>query len=560
MTSLPPEAILALPGAAASAIVFRHRRSLQVTVIAKATFAFAPDADMPCVAPEPVVRSEVHHGKNPTKSVRRTTDLAPYLARADVVFAGHAHATAVSAAGQSPEAARTRPPPGDAVPTLRTRPVRLAVFHAGGTRLDKTLLAQDPAGFQSLPITYERAFGGLGFLDNPFGTGAEAGSPAPNIVDPKDPRRPASFAPLGRAFPPRKRLLGSTPRAQLEGPIVEIPDDFDWTYFQAAPPDQRIDALTGTEWLVLEGLHPTLPLLRTRLPSARGLSRVYGLGQLGVAEGQMLELTADTLRIDGDEQRCTVVWRRSFPIPGEAALASLRIVAGVEVGGAALRWEEASLVPGVNGGVTRSRDAGAPRAVAPGGALFAGTMVAPGDREPAPAAPAVLPFQHGSSALAQGSASGAVPRSLPFGGTLAQAPEENDSVAARIVLPFAEKPVLAPLPVALPALSVPVPSPPVIVSPVALVEEPPAMVPVPAMALDSPPAPVKAPVAEPPPAPVKAPVVEPSPAKAPSVSDSPWASSPTAEPVAPAPRQVRAAPPQAASPSLKKGLYGRFGS
>lgn len=92
MTSLPPESVLALPGSAASAVVFRHRRSLQVTVIAKATFAFAPDADMPCVAPEPVVRSEVHHGKNPTKSVRRTTDLAPYLARADVVFTGHAHA------------------------------------------------------------------------------------------------------------------------------------------------------------------------------------------------------------------------------------------------------------------------------------------------------------------------------------------------------------------------------------------------------------------------------------------------------------------------------------
>jgi len=439
-------------------------------------------------------------------------------------------------------------------------------------------------------------------LDNPFGTGAEAGSPAPNIVDPKDPRRPASFAPLGRAFPPRKRLLGSTPRAQLEGPIVEIPDDFDWTYYQAAPPDQRIDALTGTEWLVLEGLHPTLPLLRTRLPSARGLARVYGLGQLGVAEGQMLELTADTLRIDGDEQRCTVVWRRSFPIPGEAALASLRIVVGVEACGAALRWEEASHVPGVTAGVTRSRDVGAPLALngsgqsgalaasnvgvrhgdvqvthrhpagVPGGALFAGTMVAPGDREIAPTAPAVLPFQQGSSALAQASAPRAVPRSLPFGGTLAQEPEEEQG-AARIVLPFAEKQGLAPLPVALPALSVPVAPPPVMVSPVALVEEPPAMAPVPAPAPDPPPALVMVPVAESPPAPVKAPVAEPPlalgmapvaepPAKeqAPTMSGSPWAPTPALEPARAAPQPARVAPAiPKVSPTLKRGLYGRFG-
>ena len=46
----------------------------------------------------------------------------------------------------------------------------------------------------------------------------------------------------------------------------------------------------------------------------------------------------------------------------------------------------------------------------------------------------VLPFQGGVSALAQGRPTGGVARSLPFSGTLAQEPEE-EQVAARIVLP-----------------------------------------------------------------------------------------------------------------------------
>jgi hypothetical protein len=498
MTSLVPEAITALPGSAASAVVWRHRGQLQVTVIAKATFAFVPDAEMLSVEPERMVRVEVHHGKNPARSVRLTSDLAPYLARAEVLFTGHACA-----------------PPGAPAQAL---PVRLGVFDGERARLDKTLTVQDPAGFQSLPMTYERAFGGLGFLENPFGTGADAGSPAPNILDPREPRRPAGFAPFGRAFPARKRLLGATSRADLDREIAEIPDDFDWGYYQAAPPDQRVDALSGGEWIVLEGLHSTLPRLRTRLPGARGLARVYGLGRFGVADGQMLELVADTLRIDGDAKRCTVVWRRSFPVRALEALAGLRIVAGVEVGGAALRWP---------GGVALA--VAAPVA-APAEVVFRGTLAPGPDEEGEVAAPpAALPFQGAFSALAQARPRRDVPRDPVFSGTFALDPEEEERVVAQGMLPFGEKPAEKALPVA--------PAPVVI-------EEVPVAKPVKS---GSPWAPPPPPVAS-----------EPAPAT-PAASASPWAPSPPPPPpVAPAPRPARVAITVPIPPSLKGGLYERF--
>ncbi|UQA57791.1 DUF2169 family type VI secretion system accessory protein [Polyangium aurulentum] len=311
------DGVTALPGATAAAFAWRTRGRLEVTVLVKATFAFAPDGEMRPVEPQEVLFAEVYHRGGQGRMVRFASDRAPYLPRAEVVFTGHAHA-----------------PPGAAVASM---PVRITIYDGDSLVLDKALLVQDEAPFERMPIIYERAPAGPDMQENPFGVAP--GSPhAPNILDPRDPSRSAGFGPIARAWPSRRRLLGDTPREALEGPIQEIPDHFNWSYFQSAPLDQQVDHLRGGEWIVLQGLHPERQQLRTRLPEARGAARVYGLSAFGVAEGQSLDLQADTLRIDGDEQRCTVVFRRSFPVPSEAAFASLRIVAGVELPGAPLAW------------------------------------------------------------------------------------------------------------------------------------------------------------------------------------------------------------------------------
>ena len=376
-TILGPEHVTPLTGSAAGAVAWRSKGQLHVTVIAKATFAFAPDAPMPRTEPQELLRAEVHHGKDPGRSIQLTSDLAPYLSRADVLFTGSAHA-----------------PPGSPVCSL---PLRLAIFAEQRPLLDKRLLAQDAAGFERIPIVYERARRGVDERENPFGLAASAGEP--NLVDPAKPEHPAGFGPIGRAWPTRRRLLGSTPRAALDGPIAEIPDDFDWTYFQAAPLDQRIDHLRGDEWIVVEGLHPSLPRLRTRLPGACGRARIHGLEAFGVSARATLELSADTLRIDGDAQRCTVVWRRSFAVAGEAALAAVRIVAGVEIAGEALVWPDPPSL--------RPFSPAAPTPAPPA--------------EPAPVA---------SRALVE----------PPLTWTLMLSPEQEEAVAHRPGLPFAAPP------------------------------------------------------------------------------------------------------------------------
>src|SRR4051812_24327925 len=94
LDTLLQDAVEPLGGAAASALVWRAGGRLQVTMLAKATFAFAQGTEMQLASPQAILRDEVHHGRNPARSVRFTSDLVPYLGRADVLFTGHAHAPA----------------------------------------------------------------------------------------------------------------------------------------------------------------------------------------------------------------------------------------------------------------------------------------------------------------------------------------------------------------------------------------------------------------------------------------------------------------------------------
>src|SRR4051794_2337873 len=120
------ESVHATSGAAAAAVVWRYGDGLHVTVIAKATFAFAHDAEMKRAQPQAILRADVHHAKNPARSVRFTTDLALYLPRVDVLFTGHAHVIG---------------------PSVRTQPSRLVLFRDDETVFDKMVLVRDPRGF-----------------------------------------------------------------------------------------------------------------------------------------------------------------------------------------------------------------------------------------------------------------------------------------------------------------------------------------------------------------------------------------------------------------------------
>lgn len=304
--------------ASAAARLWRFRGQLRVTAIVKATFTLVHQANMKVAPADPIITGDVYHHDNPTRSVRLTSDLAPHLPRGEVILTGHAHA------------------PSDRRTSSVT--VGLAVFDRYEQLFAKHLEVRGDVGpdgvkpFRKMPLVYERAFGGPGWEDNPLGTGTGGAKLEPNILYIGEPRRSAGFGPLPSAWPTRKKLLSPDARKAVERPVAEIPEGCDWTYFHAAPPDQRCAYLTGSEWVVLEGMILGEPRMRSRLPAAQGRARVFWAGD-GDGDGEPLELTADTLRIDADRGTCSVTWRKSFAVTDEARLSDLRIAAGVEVGG-----------------------------------------------------------------------------------------------------------------------------------------------------------------------------------------------------------------------------------
>jgi len=248
----------------------------RAAVSPRSTFALVPDGVMTPASPRALARDEQMDETG--RGLIEAGDLAPYLRQSDVWLTGHIDA-----------------PAGQATPAI---PVRLGIFR------DKVAL-----------------------IDKSFDLRAIAGGAARA-------RRPtriqvAGFGPISRSWPLRSRLAGAAGLRQLPGPLLEIPDAFDWSYFQAAPPDQRVDRLRGDEWIVLAGMHPKRASFSTRLPGVKGAARIHDRSR-GGGPGQPLELTADTVRIDLDRQTCSITWRGRFPVAGQAALASLHVAAAIE--------------------------------------------------------------------------------------------------------------------------------------------------------------------------------------------------------------------------------------
>ena len=323
MAASAPHVHVAAEGqATATTRLWRFRGQLRVTVIVKATFALVHQGLMKLAPPDPLLTTDVHHGNSPVRSARLTPDLAPYLPATDVLLTGHAYA-----------------PAGERAAWVTAG---IGILDGYEPILEKYLDVRGEMGpdgiqpFQKIPLVYERAFGGPGWEDNPFGVGAGGAKGEPNIFYIGDHRRSAGFGPYSIHWPARKKLVSPAVRKALSEPIAEIPEGFDWTYFHAAPRDQRCPFLTGSEWLVLQGLRPDERRVRTRLPAAKGRALVFWAGE--APEGEPLELLCDTLRIEPDRGVCSVNWRKSFAVAEESDLSDLRVLAGVELSGQPIVW------------------------------------------------------------------------------------------------------------------------------------------------------------------------------------------------------------------------------
>ncbi|WP_437911514.1 DUF2169 domain-containing protein [Sorangium sp. So ce302] len=276
-------AVTPLGPSVAATVCFRLRGRLHVTVVVKATFALVPEGRMSLVAPDPIA---VEEQPDPSgQRLQAASDLAPYLDPCGVVVTGHAEL-----------------PPGFSSPHAM---VRLTVVQDGQVRIDKQ--AQLDGSARVGPARSHVRIDGLG--------------------------------PLPRTSPLRSRLLGAVDARRVHGSLLDIPEGLDWSYFQAAPMDQRIPALRGDEWIVLGGMIALRPKLRTQLPEARGVARLYRQKLASPRAGEPISLRADTVHVDVDRRRCSVVWRGHTPVE-EAEIESLRVLAGVELPVQPIAWAD----------------------------------------------------------------------------------------------------------------------------------------------------------------------------------------------------------------------------
>lgn len=199
--------------------------------------------------------------------------------------------------------------------------------------------------FESLPITYENAYGGPGYALNPLGKGAvetvdargRAVHPLPNIIDshaqissPEDRPQPAGFGPLDMTWPQRLPKAGTYDRQWQETLFPGLAADIDMHFFNLAPEDQWLDGyFQGDETLVVEGMHPEKASLTSKLPGLR--PRMFVKQKVNDEERFFEIKTAlDTVWIFPHAEKAIMIWHGTTEIGTDDATDVLAGLAAYE--------------------------------------------------------------------------------------------------------------------------------------------------------------------------------------------------------------------------------------
>jgi hypothetical protein len=297
-------------------------------VAVKGTFAIPPEMGSPLRLHEeqvPLVTSDEFFGEPGRSAPKYEIDFAPRKARCDVLLNASAWApdgrpaTRVTVGVQLGSWSKTFDVVGD------------RVWEAGVTGVG----ASAAIPFRTLPITYDRAFGGTddrspdpsrhaAFMANPSGRGFHAQvtrefvdrSPLPNTEESGHPvtrvngsYRPMSFGPIGRHWEPRVRFAGTYDQRWLDEVFPFLPADFDERYYQAAPIDQQLPKLAGDHLVRLVNLTPEG---RREFVIPHFVAPVHIFPRRGMRED--LEAHLDTLLIEPDAARVMMTWRLARPL------------------------------------------------------------------------------------------------------------------------------------------------------------------------------------------------------------------------------------------------------
>lgn len=213
-----------------------------------------------------------------------------------------------------------------------------------GPRRWKMGAPTEPEPFTGMPITWENAFGGPGFAENPVGKGiasvkGEKGDyqPLPNIEDPKhllhapsDRPTAVGFGAYDLTWPQRSSKLGTYDSAWLEERFPGFAADFDLAYFNSAPLDQRIEGYFPEDAaFTVENMHPDKPRIESRLPGLR--ARVFINQKTDDGEAlREIKMRIDTVHLFPHEERGLLLFRGMVKVAEADAADVLQIIGGVE--------------------------------------------------------------------------------------------------------------------------------------------------------------------------------------------------------------------------------------
>lgn len=306
----------------------RDQNGAEIWLVAiKGTFVIKPDGGLELAEEQASIeRAPKYRGEPGKSSLLSESDLEQTKLTTDIVLHGSAYAPGDKPVPQVDVTLRV----GDVNKTLRVFGDR--TWRNGVLGVSMT----EPIPFVTLPITYERAFGGIdqksadpkkhsGERRNPVGTGFAV--EAEHLVDQKlpnveDPRRligswkhrpkPAGFGPIARDWSPRVELAGTYDEKWEKDRLPLPPVDFSERFFQCAPEDQQAPQyLKGGEPVELQNL--TLGgLLRFHLPRiALGFETFFSRGGTERHRSRL-----HTVILEPDAPRVVIVWHTQLRCPG----------------------------------------------------------------------------------------------------------------------------------------------------------------------------------------------------------------------------------------------------
>lgn len=198
---------------------------------------------------------------------------------------------------------------------------RRKVLNVIGDRTWHRGVPTEPRPFTKMPLSWQHAFGGAGYADNPVGRGFVSGDaegvalpnlelPGRMIRSPHDRPPPAGLGAFGIDWPQRRRGLGTYDEAWFENDFPGFARDIDWRVHNVAPEDQRFEEpFAPGQRIVLHNLVEGRPRVELTIPRVMARCFTYRDGE--ARDLREVPLSLRTLWLVPDEDMFVLVFQGS---------------------------------------------------------------------------------------------------------------------------------------------------------------------------------------------------------------------------------------------------------